>query len=122
MDRRANGDGSARRRAVHLRCTLQPCLVFRGKWQSKGRQSKFPVALISYTFPSAVTITASAESVYDWKGDTWAVPVNLAVSRLVSIGDQPVSLQAGLRYWAESPNGGPDDLAFRLGMTFLFPR
>jgi len=95
---------------------------FAGNSNRRDVNQSFLQPFISYTSPSAITITASAETVYDWEGDTWAVPVNFAVSRLVSIGDQPVSLQAGLRYWAESPNGGPDDLAFRLGMTFLFPR
>lgn len=95
---------------------------FAGNGARRDVNQSFAQPFVSYTSPSAITVTASAETVYDWEGDSWAVPVNLAVSRLVTIGDQPVSLQAGLRYWAESPNGGPDDLAFRLGMTFLFPR
>jgi len=95
---------------------------YAGKSDRRDVSQSFLQPFISYTSPAAITVTASAETIYDWEGDTWAVPVNLTVSRLVTLGDQPVSLQGGLRYWAESPNGGPDDLAFRLGMTFLFPR
>lgn len=95
---------------------------FAGDDDRRDVNQSFLQPFVSYTSPAAITLTASAETVYDWESDSWAVPVNLIAARLVNIGDQPVSLQAGLRYWAESPAGGPDDLAFRLGMTFLFPR
>ncbi len=33
-----------------------------------------------------------------------------------------VSVQLGLDYWAESPEGGPEDLGLRLAVTLLFPK
>ncbi|WP_198670764.1 transporter [Oceanicella sp. SM1341] len=77
---------------------------------------------VSYTTPSAWTYTLNTESTYDWAGESWAVPLNAVVSKLVTIGDQPVSLAAGLRYWAESPRGGPEGVGFRFVVTFLFPK
>ena len=37
-------------------------------------------------------------------------------------GNQPVSLGAGVRYWADSPDSGPQGWGFRLSLTFLFPK
>jgi hypothetical protein len=50
------------------------------------------------------------------------VPVNFAVSKLVRWGRLPVSLQAGVGYWAESPDEGPEGFRFRLQATFVLPK
>ncbi len=102
--------------------------LFNHLWSVGGDEDRadvnqsFVQPFFSYTSPAAFTLTASAEAAYDWEREIWTVPLNLTAARLVDIGGQPVSLQAGLRYWAESPEGGPQDLGFRLGMTILFPR
>jgi hypothetical protein len=54
--------------------------------------------------------------------EEWSVPLNLTVAKLVVIEKQPISLTAGVRYWAESPDNGPDGYGFRTGITFLFPK
>lgn len=77
---------------------------------------------LSYTLPSFTTLGINTESSYDWRTEKWSVPVNVSVTQLLKIGSQPVSLQAGLRHWAKSPEGGPEDLGFRLAVTFLFPK
>lgn len=77
---------------------------------------------ISYTTPDAWTFALNTESTYDWTGETWSVPINFMVAKLVKFGDQPVSLQAGVRYWAESPDSGPDGFGARASITFLFPK
>jgi hypothetical protein len=46
------------------------------------------------------------------------VPINFTVSKLVKMDKQPISLTAGLRYWAESPDNGPDGFGARVGITF----
>ncbi|EGR5930655.1 hypothetical protein BS028_28570 [Vibrio parahaemolyticus] len=61
------------------------------------------------------------ESTYDWKSEQWTVPINLAVSKLTSIGDQKVSFQFGGRYYATAPDGGPD-WGLRFSAIFLFPK
>ena len=76
---------------------------------------------ISYTTPDAWTYTVNAESTYDWNSEQWSIPVNAVVSKLVKIGDQPVSVFGGARYYAEGPDGGPE-WGIRFGATLLFPK
>jgi hypothetical protein len=97
-------------------------------WSVAGDDSRpdvsatFVQPFLSYTTPSAWTFTVNSESSYNWKSDQWSVPVNAMVSKLVKFGDQPVSLFAGARYWAEAPEGGPRGFGFRVGLTLLFPK
>ena len=44
------------------------------------------------------------------------------VSKLVSFGSQKVSLQAGTRYYLDSPDDGPEGWGVRLAATFVFPK
>ena len=84
--------------------------------------STFLQPFLSYTTPSAWTVTLNTESTYNWKNEEWSVPINGMVSKVVSIGDQLVSLGAGARYWADSPDSGADGLGLRLIVTLLFPK
>jgi hypothetical protein len=77
---------------------------------------------VAYTTPTAWTFALQSESAYDWEREEWSVPVNAAVSKLVRFGKLPVSLQAGLGYWAESPDNGPEDFRARFQIVFLLPR
>ena len=77
---------------------------------------------LSYTTPTAWTFAVNTESTYDWEAEEWTVPINATVSKLVSFGDQPVSVGGGVRYWADSSPGGPEGWGVRLTMTFLFPK
>ena len=76
---------------------------------------------IAYTTPKAWTFTLQSESTYDWKTGEWLAPINFMVAKIVKIEQQPVSITAGVRYWADSPDTGPHGFGGRLGMTFLFP-
>lgn len=76
----------------------------------------------AYTWPSAWTVSLQSESSYNWESEKWSVPVNLGVTKLVKWGKLPVSLQAGLGYWLESPDAGPDGFRFRLQATFVLPK
>jgi hypothetical protein len=77
---------------------------------------------VAYTWPSAWTASVQSESTYNWKTENWSVPVNVAVSKLVKWSRLPVSLQAGVGYWAESPDEGPEGFRFRLQATFVLPK
>ena len=68
------------------------------------------------------TFGLNSESTYDWEGEAWAIPVNMTISQMFKIGPQIMQLQLGARYWAESPDGGPQDWGARVGLTFLFPK
>jgi hypothetical protein len=82
----------------------------------------FVQPFVSYTSAAAVTFTLSAEAAYDWDRETWSVPINAVAAKLVEVGGQPVSLQAGLRYWAAAPDGGAENFGLRVGATLLFPK
>jgi hypothetical protein len=84
--------------------------------------STFLQPFINYTTKDAWTFSLNTESSYDWKGEHWSVPINAVVSKLVKLGDQPLSIGGGLRYWAESPESGPEGFGGRLIVTFLFPK
>ena len=76
----------------------------------------------SYTTPSAVSYTLQTESTYDWKNEQWSVPIGAIVSKVTSLGGQLVSISGGIRYWADSPESGPEGWAGRLVLTLLFPK
>jgi hypothetical protein len=76
---------------------------------------------ISKTTKDAWTFGLNTESTYDWIAGKWTIPVNATVSKLTAFGSQPVSLGVGVRYWAETPEGGPHGFGARAVITFLFP-
>ncbi|MBT2134373.1 hypothetical protein KK137_08520 [Croceibacterium sp. LX-88] len=94
-------------------------------WSIAGDDSRADVSstfiqpFFSHTTATAMTISLSAETTYDWKADQWTVPVILSAAQLTHIGKQPISVGAGLRYYVEKPEGGPE-WGLRLITTFLF--
>ncbi len=76
---------------------------------------------VTYTTPDAWTFSLNTESSYNWESEEWTVPVNVGVSKLITLGKQPISLQGGYRYYVDAPDGGPD-WGLRFAVTFLFPR
>jgi hypothetical protein len=95
---------------------------FSGNDDRNDISNTFLQPFLSYTTPDAWTFGLNTESTYDWKAKEWSVPINLTISKLVKIDDQPISLTAGVRYWAIAPDNGPEGLGVRLGLTFLFPK
>ncbi len=81
----------------------------------------FVQPFVIYTFPSATGIGVNSESTYDWRSDRWSIPINVFVNQVVHIGNQPIQLTAGVRYWADAPRNGPEGFGFRIVMTLLFP-
>jgi len=78
---------------------------------------------VSYTTRTLTSFTLNTESTYDWKSKEWSVPVNFTVSQMLKAGNQPLTIQGGVRYWANSPGGaGPEGWGFRLAVTLLFPK
>jgi hypothetical protein len=96
-------------------------------WSYAGEETRADVnstfiqPFITYTTPDAWTLALTTESTYDWTTESWSVPINIMVSKLVTIDRQPVSFQVGARYWAVSPDGGPEGWGVRAAVTFLFP-
>ncbi|MCK9295327.1 MAG: hypothetical protein M0P70_09605 [Desulfobulbaceae bacterium] len=77
---------------------------------------------VSYITTTKTTIGLNTEATYDWENDQWSVPVIGQVAQLFKIGPQILQLAVGAKYWAESPDDGPEGWGFRVQLTFLFPK
>lgn len=86
-----------------------------------GLNATFVQPFLSYTTTNAWTFTISSESTYDWAADQWAVPLNLLVGKVTKVGNQLLSVGAGVRYWIDGPQSGPHGWGGRLVVTLLFP-
>ncbi len=97
-------------------------------WSFAGNDNRADVSntflqpFLSYTTPTAWTFSLNTESTYDWKNEQWSVPINGVVSKVTKIGSQLVSVGGGVRYWADSPDNGPEGMGFRFLFTLLFPK
>ena len=77
---------------------------------------------ISYRTANSVSFGLNAEATFDGVNHEWSIPIKLSASKLFRFGKLPVSLGAGLRYWADSPPGGPEGLGGILTMSIILPR
>jgi len=82
----------------------------------------FVQPFVAYTTPSAWTYSVQSETTYNWETEKWSVPVNFSVAKLVRWGKLPVSLQAGVGYWFESPDSGPEGFRLRFQANFVLPK
>jgi hypothetical protein len=82
----------------------------------------FMQPFLTYITPGKMTFAVNTEATYDWERESWSVPLNLSATQLLKLGDQLMQVGGGVRYWAESPAGGPDGWGFRLVVTLVFPR
>lgn len=94
---------------------------FAGQGSTGDVNATFLQPFVSYTTKTFTTFGLNTESTYDWENDQWTVPLNLQVSQLLKLGNQPIQLTLGGRYYAEKPEGGPD-WGLRFIVTFLFPK
>lgn len=103
------GDG------MHSVTNIQPVLPFE-------LNATFLQPFLSYTTSTFTTFGVNTESTYNWQAQEWSVPVNVTVTQLLKLGGQPLTVQAGPRYWADSPENGAQGWGFRAAVTLLFPR
>jgi hypothetical protein len=102
-------------------------LLFNHIWSFAGDDDRnyisntFLQPFFGYTTKTYTTFGINAESTYDWNSSQWTVPLNFTVTQLLKIKGQPISLQLGYRYYADSPGNGPE-WGLRAGLTFLFPK
>ena len=84
----------------------------------------FMQPFVSYRTKTKTTFRLVTESTHDWKNEAWSVPVIAQVSQMFKIGPQIPQFSVGGRakYWAESPDNGPDGWSSRTQLTFLFPK
>lgn len=97
-------------------------------WSTGGGadiSATFLQPFLSYTTPSALTTTLMTETTYDWEasdGNEWTIPLFLVVTQVGKIGNQHISYGAGVKYYADSPDGGPKGWGARFLFTMLFPK
>ena len=79
---------------------------------------------LAYTNKKHTTLTISTEATANWNntpGDAkWTIPLILQISQILKIGKQPISIQVGGKYYADSPRYGPD-WGVRFNLTLLYP-
>lgn len=76
---------------------------------------------VNYTTKSATSYVLNTEATYDWENEQWSVPINALVTQLFDFHGQRLQAGVGARYWADSPDGGPEGWGARAVLTFLFP-
>ena len=74
---------------------------------------------IAYAAAGGWTYTVNTQSTYDWIAKQWSVPILAQISKLTKIGEQPVSLAAGVKYWAQSPVSGPHGFGGLVSISFI---
>lgn len=95
-------------------------------WSIGGESSRsyisstFLQPFIVYTTNTYTSIGLNTESTYNWQAGQWTVPLNLTISQVFKIAGQPMSLQLGARYYAESPSGRAI-WGMRINFSLLFP-
>ena len=68
-----------------------------------------------------VLFTQSTANWNNTPGDAkWTVPLIFQISQILKIGKQPISLQVGGKYYADSPRYGPS-WGVRFNLTMLYP-
>jgi hypothetical protein len=78
---------------------------------------------VAYTTKTHTTFTVSSEMTANWEaaeGGQWTVPLILQISQILKLWKQPVSIQIGGKYYADTPRYGPTWGA-RLNFTLLYP-
>jgi hypothetical protein len=77
---------------------------------------------VSVVTPGAWTYSLNTQSTFNWDARRAENPLNATVSKLVKIGEVPVSFEVGARYYLSSLPGGPSGWGGRASMTFIFPK
>src|SRR5437867_10324136 len=84
----------------------------------------FRQPVIAYTTGTHTTFTLSSESTANWNATSadgnWTVPLIFQISQILKIGKQPISIQIGGKYYADTPRYGPN-WGVRFALTLLYP-
>jgi hypothetical protein len=77
---------------------------------------------LTYITKTKTTFAVNTESTYDWENEQWSVPINFNILQLLKIGPQIIQVGVGARYWADSPDNGPEGWGARAQLTLLYPK
>ncbi len=95
---------------------------FAGEDDRADVSATFVQPFFTYVTHTKTSLSFTTESTYDWENEEWAVPLIFSVSQMLKIGSQIFQVGGGIRYWADSPDGGPEDWGARIQLTLLFPQ
>ncbi|MBT1063976.1 transporter [Bowmanella sp. Y26] len=84
--------------------------------------ASFIQPFVSYGLGQGQTLSANFEATYDWEGNQWSAPINLAWNKVTQWGEQTIQYGFGVRYWVENTDSAPEDFGFRLNLILLFPK
>jgi hypothetical protein len=94
-----------------------------GSSDAKDISATYVQPFLSFMTKTYTIFGINSESTYDWKASQWSIPINLTVTQMLKIGEQLLTVQGGVRYWVDTPDGiGPEGWGFRLQLTLLFPK
>jgi hypothetical protein len=77
---------------------------------------------LTYITKTKTAFGLNTESTYDWENEEWSVPINFNILQMLKIGPQIIQVGVGTRYWADSPDNGPEGWGARMTLTFLYPK
>lgn len=90
-------------------------------WGPENVNTTYLQPFLAYTTESLMTFGAGSEAVYDWNSHEWVVPLDFTISQLFRIGQLPLQVGLGGRYYAERPANGPV-WGVTLTVTFMFSK
>ena len=100
-------------------------MVRRHRGGSQKPQPNVPPALPRLHDQDAHDFTINTEATANWNNAPgnakWTIPLIFQISQILKIGKQPISLQIGGKYYADSPRYGPD-WGVRFNLTLLYPK
>jgi hypothetical protein len=75
-----------------------------------------------YTTEGLLTFELTSESNYNWNTEDWSIPITLTASQFMMLGDLPILVGGGVKYWIESTDTDPEGLSLNLNLYLLFPK
>ena len=75
-----------------------------------------------YTTEGLITFELTSESNYNWNREEWSIPITLTASQFMMMGDLPILVGGGVKYWVESTDTDPEGLSLNFNLYLLFPR
>jgi hypothetical protein len=100
---------------------LNQLTSFAGNGNRQHVNYLFLQPFLGYTLKTHTTFSINSESVCDWEGNQWTVPINFTVKQVVKIGKLPMQFEFGPRYYAAKGPNGPN-WGLRFTATMMFPK
>lgn len=103
-------------------CLTNHIWSFAGDDDRKSVNATFVQPFINYITDTKTTFYLNSESTFDWQAEQWAAPINIGANQMLKIGDQPLQVGIGARYWLDTPDNGPEGWGIRINFVMLFPK